>query len=147
MAQTQFFKRENSQLDQYKKDFRITLEKVKIIKLFPEDVIVFFEKWIDAIESYIARDDVDNFWLHLYKIIKEEECYEYIKDELEKVTDNWKIQEYSFNMLTQLDESIKMFSSYQVQKIVERNLEQQKNESKKQDEEKMRELLWEIEDM
>ena len=36
---------------------------------------------------------------------------------------------------------MKKFSSYQVQKIAERNLEQQKNESKKQDEEKMEKLL------
>ena len=147
MAQTQFFKRENSHLDTYKRDFKITLEKVKLIKLFPEEVVEFFEKWIKSIESYIPRDDVDNFWWHIEKIFKEEECYKYILEELKTIRNNWKIQEYSFNLLSQLDESMKKYSKYKAEKVREESLNKSKENSRKEDEEKMDDIMWKLNDL
>lgn len=141
MAQTQFFQRSDKNIDSYKKEFTKTLQKVRTVKLFSDEVISFFDKWIDVQVKYIPRDDIDNFWTHLDKIFKEKDFYDFMLEELKTVKNNWKIQEYSFNLISKLDDSAKDFIDFQKKKKAWEELEKNKNASKKEDEEEMQKIL------
>jgi len=56
MTQTQFFTRKSDNLEEYKSNFKKALQMVKTVKLFSDEVISFFEKWINAQKNYIPRE-------------------------------------------------------------------------------------------
>jgi len=88
MTKTQFFTRENTNLEEYKSNFKKALQMVKTVKLFSDDVISFFEKWINAQKNYIPREDIDNFLSHLNLIFKNKDFYDFIVSELKQVKNN-----------------------------------------------------------
>jgi hypothetical protein len=88
MAQTKFFTRSSNNLEQYKLNFKKALQMSKTVKLFNNDVISFFDKWIDAQQNYIPREDIDNFLNHLNHIFKDKNFYNFIISELKQVKNN-----------------------------------------------------------
>ena len=144
MTKTQFFTRENTNLEEYKSNFKKALQMVKTVKLFSDDVISFFEKWINAQKNYIPREDIDNFLSHLNLIFKNKDFYDFIVSELKQVKNNWKIQEYSFNLISKLDDSSKLFKESEKKRINLEKLEKAKLRSRKEDEEEMDKILWEL---
>jgi len=144
MTKTQFFTRENTNLEEYKSNFKKALQMVKTVKLFSDDVISFFEKWINAQKNYIPREDIDNFLSHLNLIFKNKDFYDFIVSELKQVKNNWKIQEYSFNLISKLDDSSKLFKKSEKKRINLEKLEKAKLNSRKEDEEEMDKILWEL---
>ena len=144
MTKTQFFTRENTNLEEYKSNFKKALQMVKTVKLFSDDVISFFEKWINAQKNYIPREDIDNFLSHLNLIFKNKDFYDFIVSELKQVKNNWKIQEYSFNLISKLDDSSKLFKESEKKRINLEKLEKAKLRSRKGDEEEMDKILWEL---
>ena len=144
MAKTQFFTKENTNLEEYKSNFKKALQMVKTVKLFSDDVISFFEKWINAQKNYIPREDIDNFLSHLNLIFKNKDFYDFIVSELKQVKNNWKIQEYSFNLISKLDDSSKLFKESEKKRINLEKLEKAKLRSRKEDEEEMDKILWEL---
>jgi len=89
MVETQFFKRENSWLGDYKNNFKLALKKVKTVKLFSTDVLEFLEKWLEKQISYIPREDVDNFLLNMNLIFANKNFYDFTLKRLEKIKNNW----------------------------------------------------------
>ena len=144
MTKTQFFTRENTNLEEYKSNFKKALQMVKTVKLFSDDVISFFEKWINAQKNYIPREDIDNFLRHLNLIFKNKDFYDFIVSELKQVKNNWKIQEYSFNLISKLDDSSKLFKESEKKRINLEKLEKAKLRSRKEDEEEMDKILWNL---
>ncbi len=140
MAQTQFFKRKSDNLEEYKSNFKKALEKVKIVKIFDLEVTIFFEKWIDSQKSYIPREDIDNFLPNMIFLFKKKEFYEFILQEFKQVKNKWNIMEYSFNLISKLDDSKKDFEKYLIKKQKEENLRNNLAKSKKEDEEKLKNL-------
>ena len=141
MTQTQFFTREDTNIEQYKNDFIKALLKVKTVKLFPDEVIIFLETWISAQKSYIPRSDIDNFWMHLNRIFTDELFYNFIVEKLKTVQNNWKIQEYSFNLISCLDDSSSQFEASEKKRKISQNLEINKEQSKQEDEKEMQKIL------
>jgi len=141
MAQTQFFKREDSNLDEYKSNFKKALQMSETVKLFSSEVINFLKKWINPQKNYIPRDDIDNFLNHLNLIFKNKNFYDFIISELKQVKNNWKIQEYSFNLISKLDDSAKSFQKSERKRIHSENLEKANSKSKKEDEKEMENIL------
>jgi len=88
MTQTQFFTRKSDNLEEYKSNFKKALQMVKTVKLFSDEVISFFEKWINAQKNYIPREDIDNFLSHLNLIFKNKDFYNFIVSELKQVKNN-----------------------------------------------------------
>ena len=144
MTQTQFFTRKSDNLEEYKSNFKKALQMVKTVKLFSDEVISFFEKWINAQKNYIPREDIDNFLSHLNLIFKNKDFYNFIVSELKQVKNNWKIQEYSFNLISKLDDSSKLFEQSEKKRINSEKLEKAKLNSKKEDEEEMEKILWKL---
>lgn len=144
MTQTQFFTRKSDNLEEYKSNFKKALQMVKTVKLFSDEVISFFEKWINAQKNYIPREDIHNFLNHLNLIFKNKDFYNFIISELKQVKNNWKIQEYSFNLISKLDDSSKLFEQSEKKRINSEKLEKAKLNSKKEDEEEMEKILWKL---
>lgn len=147
MAQTQFFEREISQLDEYKRDFKKALQMVETVGLFSVDVVDFLRSWIDAQKSYIPRQDVDSFLTHMKTIFKDKEAYDFITKELQGEKNNWNILEYSFNLISGLDDGMKGFDKYKKKQLKNKQLEEQKLQTKQRDEEEMQNLLSSIEQL
>ncbi len=145
MAQTQFFTRKSDNLEEYKSSFNKALQKIKTVKLFSEEVTNFLETWIDAQKNYIPRKDVDNLWKHLNILYKNKDFYDYLVWELQEVKNNWKIQEYSFNLISCLNESAKKFKAFEKKRKIKENLEKSKEKSKLDDERQMKKILSQLE--
>ena len=141
MAQTKFFTRSSLNFLEYKSNFKKALQMSKTVKLFDNKVISFLETWIDAQVNYIPREDIDNFLTHLNHIFKDKHFYNYIVWRLDLIKNNWKIQEYSFNLISKLDDAAKVFKKWEKRKKLQETLEKNKVESKKEDEEEMKNIL------
>ena len=141
MTKTQFFKREYTNLEEYKANFKKALEMTQTVKLFPEEVIDFFWKWIKNQTNYIPREDVDNFLPHLKLIFKNKHFYNFIQSELKIVKNNWKIQEYSFNLISKLDDSTKFFDESEKRRLNYETLQESKLNSRKEDKDEMVKIL------
>ena len=140
-VQTKFFKKSSDNLGEYKNNFKKALQKIKIVKLFDNNVIEFLEKWIDSQKSYIPREDVDNLWKNMEMIYKDKDFYDYVVKGLNQVKNNWNILEYSFNLISKFDELAKKYSEYKKKKDFEEKLEKEKIEARKKEEEEMKKLL------
>ncbi len=140
MAETQFFTRKDNNLKEYKSNFKKALQKVKTVKIFELEVISFFEKWINSQKSYIPREDVDNFLENMNFLFKNKDFYDFILLELKKIRNNWNILEYSFNLISILNDSKKDFEKYLTKVQVEKKLKNNLEKSKKEDEEKLKSL-------
>ena len=141
MTKTQFFTRESDNIEEYKSNFKKALQMCETVKLFSSEVIGFLDKWINAQKNYIPREDVDNFLIHLNFIFKNKEFYNFIVSELKTIKNNWKIQEYSFNLISKLDDSSKLFKKSEKNRILSEELEKSKLNSKKKDDEEMEKIL------
>lgn len=141
MTKTQFFTRESNNIEKYKSNFKKALQMCETVKLFSSEVIDFLNKWINAQKNYIPREDVDNFLIHLNLIFKNKEFYNFIVSELKTIKNNWKIQEYSFNLISKLDDSSKLFEKSEKNRILSEELEKSKLNSKKEDENEMEKIL------
>lgn len=144
MTKTQFFTREDSNLENYKNNFKKALQMIKTVKLFEVEVIDFLWKWIENQKSYIPREDVDNLLWNMDLIFKDEDFYKYCLEKLNLVKNNWKIIEYSFNLISALDELSKKYWEIKKKKIFEENLKKDRELSKKEDEKEMNKLLLEM---
>ena len=144
MAQTKFFTRSSDNLEEYKSNFKKALQMSKTVKLFNDEVISFFANWIETQKDYIPREDIDNFLTHLNYIFKDKNFYNFIYSELKQVKDNWKIQEYSFNLISKLDDSAKTFEKSEKKRELKEILEKNKLESKREDEEEMEKILGDL---
>lgn len=140
MVETQFFKRENSWLGDYKNNFKLALKKVKTVKLFSTDVLEFLEKWLEKQISYIPREDVDNFLLNMNLIFANKNFYDFTLKRLEKIKNNWNILEYSFNLISELEEAKKEFMRNEEERIRKENLNKAELESKNEDKKKLKEM-------
>jgi len=141
MAQTKFFTRSSSNLEEYKSNFKKALQMSKTVKLFDKKVISFLQTWIDAQVNYIPREDIDHFLTHLNHIFKDKHFYNYIVWRLSLIKDNWKIQEYSFNLISKLDDAAKVFEKSEKRRKLQETLEKNKLKSKREDEEEMKNIL------
>ena len=141
MAQTQFFKRQDTDLENYKSNFKKALQMVKTVKLFPDDVIYFLEKWINNQINYIPREDIDNFLSHLKLIYENKKFYNFVISELKNVNNNWKIQEYSFNLISKLDDSSSLFQKNEKKRINSENIKKAKLKSLEEDKKEMEDIL------
>ena len=80
-------------------------------------------------------------------VYKFEDCYQYILEELKVVWDNGKIQEFSFSLLSQLDEAMKRYWEKKAHKMREESLEISKRKSKLEDEKRMNKIMWNLEEL
>jgi len=144
MAQTKFFTRSSNNLEEYKSNFKKALQMSKTVKLFNYEVISFFENWIEAQKNYIPREDIDNFLTHLNHIFKDKIFYNFMISDLKQVKNNWKIQEYSFNLISKLDDSAKNFKKSEKKRELQKTLEKNKLESKREDDEEMERILGDL---
>jgi len=142
MTKTQFFKREYSNLEEYKNNFKKALQMIKTVKLFDDEVISFLNKWIASQKSYIPREDVDNLLDNMKIIFKDKSFYDYCLSNLSLLKNNENILEYSFNLISKLDDLSKGYKKIKEKLIFEENLKKSKNLSQKEDEEEMKKLLW-----
>lgn len=140
MAETQFFKRENSWLEDYKSNFKMALNKVKIVRLFSIDILEFLEKWIEIQTSYITREDVDNFLPNMNLIFENKNFYDFTLKRLENINSNWNILEYSFNLISELEEAKKDFEKNEEERIRKETLNIAELESKNEDKKKLKEI-------
>lgn len=140
MVQTQFFTREKSWIKSYKSNFILALGKAKVVSLFSSEVINFLEKWLKKQTSYIPRDDIDNFLPNMKLIFKDKNFYDFVIKVLEKVKSNWNILEYSFSLISELDEARKSFGKKEEEKLKKENLEKAELESKNEDKKKLEEM-------
>ena len=129
MAQTQFFSKSVNNLKDYKTNFLRALQKIKVVKLFPEEVIDFLNNWIKLQKSYIKREDVENLWKNMNLIYKDKDFYDYVIDWLKNIKSNWNILEYSFNLISELDELAKKYKNYKKKKNFKQDLEKQKEKA------------------
>jgi len=134
MSQTQFFTKSSDNLEEYKSNFKKALQKIKIVKLFSDEVINFLQNWIDSQTSYIPREDVETLWKYMGMVYKDKNFYDYLKENLENVKNNWNILEYSFNLISEIDELAKKFSEYKKKEEFEKKLKKKKKEAKQKDE-------------
>lgn len=141
MAHTQFFKRSSENVEEYKQDFKKTLSKIQIVRLFPESVISFLDQWIDVQTEYISREDVDNLWWYIKKIYTEKEFYDFIVQGLKEVQDNWKIQEYSFNLISKIHDAAWLFVASEKKRKAAEKLEESILQAQKEDELEMKRIL------
>lgn len=137
MVQTQFFKRENYWLEEYKINFNLAIEKAKVINLFSLDVLVFLKKWLEKQISYIPREDVDNFLPCMELIFQNKNFYDFVLVNLEKVKNNWNILEYSFNLISALNDSKIDFEKSGNELIKKENLEKAELKSINEDKKKL----------
>ena len=144
MTKTQFFKREYSNLEEYKNNFKKALQMIKTVKLFDDEVISFLNKWIDSQKSYIPREDVDNLLDNMKIIFKDKSFYDYSLSNLSLLKNKENILEYSFNLISKLDDLSKDYKKIKEKLIFEENLKKSKNLSQKEDEEEMKKLLWDL---
>lgn len=140
MAETQFFKRENFWLQEYKNNFKLALIKAKTVKLFSYDVLEFLEKWLEKQTSYIPREDVDNFLPNMNLIFMNKKFYDFSFKRLEVIKNNWSILEYSFNLISELNEVKKDFEKVEERKNNEEKLKNDELKSKKEDDNKLIEM-------
>ena len=133
MAQTKFFTRKSDSLEEYKNNFKKAISKIEIARLFDKQVINFLKNWIESQKSYIPREDVDNLWKNINLVFKSKDFYEYLLPRLKNIKNNSNILEYSFNLISELDESAKKFEDYKKKKDFKENLEKQKLESKQKE--------------
>jgi len=141
MAQTKFFTRKSDSLEEYKENFKKAISKIEIARLFDKQVIDFLKNWIENQKSYIPREDVDNLWKNISLIYKSKEFYEYLLPRLKNIKNNSNILEYSFNLISELNESAKKFEEYKKKKDFRQNLEKQKQENKKKELEEAQKIL------
>jgi len=139
MAQTKFFTRKSDNLEDYKNNFLRALQKVKIVKLFESEVIEFLENWIKSQKSYIPREDVDNFLENMNFLFKHEDFYKLFLAEKKKL-DKKNILEYSFNLISKLDDLKKDFEKKLLEKEKQEKLKKDLEKQKKEDEEKLKNL-------
>jgi len=118
MTQTKFFDRETDNLEEYKSNFKKALTRIKVVKLFSDDVIDFLQNWVDSQTSYIPRKDVENLWKHMELIYKDKDFYDYVLKWLDNIKNNWNILEYSFNLISEFDELVKKYSEYKKKKFL-----------------------------
>ncbi len=141
MVQTQFFKRSDLNINTYKDTFKSALKRCETVQLFPKEVITFLYGWIETQTSYIPREDIDNFWVHLDHIYSNKNFYTFIQQQLTQVQKGEKIIEYSFNLISQLHESAQKFESSEKKRTFNEQLEMDKKQSKKEDEAEMEAIL------
>ncbi len=144
MSQTQFFTKSSDNLQDYKTNFKKALTRIKTVKLFSDEVINFLESWIDSQTSYIPRSDVENLWKHLELVYKDKEFYDYLENNLKQVKKSSNILEYSFNLISEVDELAKKYSEYKKKKQFEGNLEKQKLQDKKESEKELNKIMNEL---
>lgn len=140
MAETKFFTREENWLESYKSNFKLALDKAKIVNLFSLEVINFFEKWLEKQTSYIPREDIDNFLPNMELIFENKKFYDFIVKKLETISNNWNILEYSFNLISALNDSKIEFQKSEDERIKKENLEKAELESKNEDKKKLEEM-------
>jgi len=141
MAQTKFFTRKSDSLEEYKNNFKKAISMLEIARLFDKQVIDFLKNWIENQKSYIPREDVDNLGKNISLVFKSKEFYEYLLPRLKNIKNNSNILEYSFNLISELDESAKKFEEYKKKNDFKQNLEKQKQESKKKELEEAQKIL------
>ncbi len=141
MAQTKFFTRKSDSLEEYKTNFQKAISKIEIARLFDKQVIDFLKNWIENQKSYIPREDVDNLEKNINLVFKSKDFYEYLLPRLKNIKNNSNILEYSFNLISEFDESAKKFEDYKKKKDFRQNLEKQKQESKKKELEEAQKIL------
>lgn len=140
MVQTKFFTRRYDNLKEYKNNFKMALAKVKVIKLFNLEVIDFLNKWIGSQKNYIPREDVDNFLENMNFIYKNKDFYDFVVKNCKSIKNKGKIQEYSFNLISCLDDSKKDFEKYLKQEEKKKTLENDLAKSKQEDKDKIEDL-------
>jgi len=141
MVQTKFFTRSSDNLSEYKLNFKKALRMSRTVELFNNEVTYFFSNWIEAQKSYIPREDIDNFLIHLDHIFKNKFFYNFVISELNQVKDNWKIQEYAFNLISKLDDSAKSFEESEKKRKLQETLKKNKLISKREDKKEMERIL------
>ena len=141
MVKTQFFERDFSNLEEYKNNFKEALQMIKTVKLFNDEVINFLSNWINNQKSYIPREDVDNLKKNMKFIFRDKKIYDYCLEKLNLVKNSWNILEYSFNLISKLDDLSKNYNKIKNKIIFEEKLKESKKKSKKEDEEEMEKLL------
>ena len=144
MSQTQFFTRSSDNLEDYKNNFKKALTKIKIVRLFSDEVVDFLQNWIDSQTSYIPREDIENLWKYMDLVYKDKEFYDYLKKNLINVKNNWNILEYSLNLISEVDELAKKYKDYKRKKEFEENLEKQKKQDKKESEKELNYIINEL---
>ncbi len=140
MAQTKFFTKKSDNLEDYKNNFKKALQKVKVVKLFNDEIINFLQNWIEPQKSYIPREDIDNFLENMNFLFENKDFYDFILKELKNVKNNGNLLEYSFNLISKLDDSKKDFEKILDKKIREEKLKKDLKEAKNQDLEKIKKL-------
>lgn len=141
MVQTQFFKREEKNLELYKSNFTSALEKVRVVKLFSDEVVDFLDGWIDVQKNYIPREDVDNFLPCMEKIFENKDFYDFVVIELGRVQNTGELIEYSFNLISWLHDASKAFATEMKRRKTREDLAKSKHESLQTDEEEMKNIL------
>ena len=141
MVKTQFFERDFSNLEEYKNNFKEALQMIKTVRLFNDEVVDFLNNWINNQKSYIPREDVDNLKKNMKFIFKDKKFYDYCLEKLNLVKNSWNILEYSFNLISKLDDLSKDYNKIKDKIIFEEKLKEFKKKLKKEDEEEMKKLL------
>jgi hypothetical protein len=140
MPQTQFFTRQDFGIDIYKSDFKKALDKVKIVNLFSAEVIDFLSTWIDAQTSYIPRTDIDNFLANMDLIYADKDFYDFVVNRQQSITSNGKINEYSFNLISNLDDSKVLYEKSQSEKNKKEELKNDEQIMKNEDRKRLDEI-------
>lgn len=140
MVETQFFTRKNSWLDDYKNNFKKALEKARIINFFSVEVLDFLMHWLEKQNSYIPRNDVDNFLPNMQLIFKDKNFYDFALKKLKNIKNNWNILEYSFNLISALDDSKIEFENSEKERIKKENLKNSESKARQKDHQDIKQI-------
>ncbi len=95
----------------------------------------------DNEEVYLKTDkSVNNACVNIRKYIW---CYQWGVKSF-NVKNNWNILEYSFNLISEVDELAKKYKDYKRKKEFEENLEKQKKQDKKESEKELNYIISEL---
>ena len=141
MTKIKFFNKSDKNLESYRKNFKKALNRISIVKLFDKQIIIYLENWLDNQKSYIIREDVNNLWKNMDLIYIDKDFYDYVSNWLKFVKNNWNILEYSFNLISELDELAKKYSKYKKKNDFGKKLKKEKLESRIKDENEINKLL------
>ena len=107
MAKVQLFWKTNSNLEEYKLNFKKALSLLE--KYFPSNVLEFLNTYIEKQTSYVEREDVENLYKNALLLEENEEFRKYFLWEKWKMKKNWNILEYSFNLISLLNDKVQEF--------------------------------------
>jgi len=146
MSKVQLFKRENSNLDDFKSLFVSSLKELKKLNIFDEELFDYFNVWVNKQTSYVPRKDISNLPENIKLLLNNKEFYNlYLSKKSTLKKDN--LLSYWFNLISLLDDLVFEYKQLEKEKIRQQKLKQElekESKQKKQELETLEKLLDEL---